>query len=77
VFGFGAANVRAALTAVRAGREVNFDGAASKLDFDAAGDLTSGEIGVWQFQSGALVEIDRFAYADGSITPPSSKQPPR
>ena len=68
-FGFGADDVRAALEAIRAGKEINYEGAASAVEFDAAGDLASGEIGVWQFQSGELVEISRSTYAAGAITP--------
>lgn len=77
VFGFGADNVRAALEAIRAGKEINYDGAASVVEFDAAGDLASGEIGVWQFQAGELVEISRSTYAAGAITPalPAAAKP--
>ncbi len=62
-FGIGPHAVAAALAAVREDRVVDFDGAASALDFDANGDLAYGEIGVWQFQRGTLVEIGRESYS--------------
>ncbi len=58
-YGAGPAGVAAALEAIRKGRPVNFDGAASKLTFDANGDLADGEVAVWQYQAGVLTEIRR------------------
>ncbi len=53
-----AAGVKAALKAVRDGDDVNFEGAATPIDWNADGDITSGFIEVWGYRGGALVTIE-------------------
>ena len=55
-------SVAAALEAVRAGRDVDYDGFSSSMDWNAAGDITSGIISVWQFQNGVPTPIDMLPY---------------
>ena len=58
----GASGVAEALDAIRSGDEVNYDGAATSLDWDANGDVTSGYIGVWQFSDGTIEEVSVTAF---------------
>ena len=45
------------------GREIDFEGAASTLDWDKNGDLLQGHIGVWRFTSDERIEeIDTVFY---------------
>ncbi len=47
------------------GRGVNFDGAASTLDWDENGDLRRGHIGTWRFTSDERIEdLDTVAYGN-------------
>ena len=41
--------VAEALRIIRGGGEVNYEGAAATLDWDANGDLVRGHIGVWRY----------------------------
>ena len=45
-----------ALRLLRAGEEIDYEGAASTLDWDANGDLRRGHIGVWRFTADGGVE---------------------
>ena len=53
----GPAGVAAALRALRNGESVNYEGAGASLDWNAAGDLVRGWIGVWQFADGGIREL--------------------
>ena len=53
----GADGVAAALAAITAGGDVDLIGAATSLDWNEDGDITSGYIGVWAYEGGAIVEI--------------------
>ena len=53
----GPAGVAAALRALRNGETVNYEGAAASLDWNAAGDLVRGRIGVWQFADGGIRDL--------------------
>lgn len=60
------AGAAAALAAVRAGREIDLDGEATALDWDANGDVVRGHITIWRFAGGEIedlrhVEIDLAA----------------
>ncbi len=61
-FAAGADGVAAALAAIRAGDEVNYAGAATSLDWDDNGDVTSGYIGVWEYADGEIVEVSVTAF---------------
>ena len=54
----GADGIAAGLEAVRDGDDVNYEGGATTLDWNAAGDVTSGFVGIWEFQNGEIVEVD-------------------
>ena len=48
--------VAEALRLLRAGEEIDYEGAASTLDWDANGDLRRGHIGVWRFTADGGIE---------------------
>ena len=56
-YAIGGEGVGAALEAVAQGWDVDLEGAATSLDWNANGDITSGYIGVWAYQGGQIVEI--------------------
>ena len=53
---------RPGLDAIRSGDDINYAGAATSLDWDANGDVTSGYIGVWQYADGAIEEVSVTAF---------------
>lgn len=53
----GPAGVQAALEAVRDGNDVNYEGAATTLDWNADGDVTTGFVGIWEYSGGEIVEL--------------------
>ena len=59
----GAEGIAAGLAAVRDGNDINYDGAATSLDWDDVGDVTSGFVGIWQYQGGAIVELDEIPFS--------------
>lgn len=61
-FQAGASGVADALAAIRAGEDVDFAGASTSVDFDAAGDIATGFIGVWQYADGAIEEVSVTAF---------------
>lgn len=54
----GPEGVAAALEAVRNGEEVDYDGAASPLDWNATGDLQTGFVEIWEYRGGKIVPIE-------------------
>lgn len=50
----GDAGIGAGLAAIRAGRNVDYDGASGPVDLDARGDVTSGSYEVWKVQGGVI-----------------------
>jgi ABC-type branched-subunit amino acid transport system substrate-binding protein len=50
------------LKAVRDGEDVNYEGAATTLDWNNDGDVTSGVIGTWQYAGGSIVELDKIPF---------------
>ena len=51
------------LSLLAEGSDIDFDGAASTLDWDENGDLRRGHIGTWRFTSdGRIEELDTVAY---------------
>ncbi len=58
----GAEGVAAALAAVRAGNTINYEGAATSVDWDANGDVLTGFIGIWQYQDGTIVDIEEVPF---------------
>jgi ABC-type branched-subunit amino acid transport system substrate-binding protein len=49
-----------ALELIEAGTDVDYSGAASEMDFDAAGDVPQGAIQVWKVEGGKIVESVRI-----------------
>ena len=58
----GADGIAGALDAIRGGSDINYAGAATSLDWDANGDVTSGYIGVWQYTDGEIEEVSVTAF---------------
>ncbi len=52
----------AALTAAADGDDIDFEGAATTLNWNDVGDVTTGYIGIWQFQGGEIVELEEVAF---------------
>ncbi|MYB23355.1 MAG: ABC transporter substrate-binding protein [Chloroflexi bacterium] len=61
-YAIGGEGVGAALAAVAEGWQVDLEGAATSLDWDENGDITSGYIGVWAYEGGEIVEISVTAF---------------
>jgi ABC-type branched-subunit amino acid transport system substrate-binding protein len=57
VFIAGPEGVRGALEALRNGDEINYEGAATTVDWDGAGDVTSGFIEIWEYRDGSIVTV--------------------
>ena len=53
----GAASIATALEAVRDGNDVNYEGGATSVDWDAKGVVGTGSIGIWEYRDGAIVEV--------------------
>ncbi|MCY3569414.1 MAG: ABC transporter substrate-binding protein [Chloroflexi bacterium] len=62
LYAVGGEGVGAALAAVADGWQVDLEGAATSLDWDENGDITSGYIGVWAYEGGEIVEISVTAF---------------
>ncbi len=58
----GPEGVAAALEAVRNGEEIDYDGAASPLDWNATGDLVTGFVEIWEYRNGKIVAIESRAF---------------
>lgn len=58
----GADGIARALDAIRSGDQIDYAGAATSLDWDDNGDVTSGYIGVWQFADGTIEELSVTAF---------------
>ncbi|MFL2634554.1 MAG: ABC transporter substrate-binding protein [Dehalococcoidia bacterium] len=54
----GAAGVKAALDLASDGKAVNFEGAATSLDWNDKGDITNGYIDIWQYKDGGIATLD-------------------
>ena len=54
----GPEGVRAALEAIHAGDDINYEGAATPIDWNAAGDVTLGFMEIYGYRDGALVTIE-------------------
>lgn len=53
----GAEGVRGALRAIDRGEDVDYEGAANALNWDANGDVTDGHMHIWQYRGGAITEL--------------------
>ena len=59
----GAAGVKAALEAAGDKDDINFEGAATTLDWNVDGDVTSGFVGIWQYKDGGIEELDEIPFS--------------
>ena len=59
----GADSVADGLEAASDGNDVNYEGAATTLNWDAAGDVTSGFVGIWKYDGGEIVEIESIPFS--------------
>lgn len=58
-----AGSIAAGLQAAAGGADIDYEGAAGTLDWDANGDITRGYIGIWRFnEAGEIEQVDVFAY---------------
>ncbi len=73
----GAAGIAAALAAVTSGSAVNYEGAATTLDWNAVGDVTTGFIEIWQYVDGAPAAIEEvpFDFSAGGTTEVAVPEP--
>ena len=53
----GPAGVRAALDAAGRGDDINYEGAATTVDWDDVGDVTSGYIEIWEYRDGGIAAL--------------------
>ena len=54
----GPGGVRAALAAVRAGEDANYEGAATPLDWNADGEVADALVEIWEFRGGRIVTLE-------------------
>ena len=59
----GVPSMLAALEAVRGGGDINYEGAATSLDWNDVGDVTSGFIEVWQYAEGTIVSVTEWPFS--------------
>ena len=59
----GADGIKRALELIRDGDDVNYEGAATTLDWNADGDVTTGFVGIWEYQDGAIVELEVLPFS--------------
>ena len=59
----GAAGIARALELVRGGDDVNYEGAATSLDWNRDGDVTSGWVGIWEYRDGEIVDVDQRQFS--------------
>ena len=52
--------IEGALDAIRNGQDIDLDGEATTIDWDANGDVTIGGVEIWQFQDGGIVSLRHF-----------------
>ena len=53
----GPAGVRAALDAAGRGDDINYEGAATTVDWDDVGDVTSGYVEIWEYRDGGIAAL--------------------
>jgi ABC-type branched-subunit amino acid transport system substrate-binding protein len=58
----GAEGVAAALAAAADGDDIDFEGAATTLNWNEDGDVTTGYIGIWQYSGGQIVELEEVPF---------------
>ncbi|MCS6937557.1 MAG: ABC transporter substrate-binding protein [Candidatus Bipolaricaulota bacterium] len=69
---FTVGQLRQALEAVRAGRDINYEGASGSVDLDRAGEPV-GPVGTWTIRNGRIVEMEVYQCTAGD--PPTCRKP--
>ncbi len=59
----GAAGINGAIEALKDGDDINYEGAATTLDWDANGDVTSGFVGIWRYAGGSIEELEEIPFS--------------
>ena len=59
----GAEGIAAGLEAVRAGDDVNYEGGATTLDWNEAGDVTTGFIEIWRYADGTIESLEQLPFS--------------
>ena len=75
----GAAGVAAGLEILRNGGDIDYEGAATTLNWNAAGDVTSGYIGIWQYTDDGIAEVRQVAFsldAEMTVAAPAQSEEP-
>ena len=54
----GIAHLSRGLDLVRGDMDINYEGAASSLDWNADGDVVSGFVSIWAYQNGEIVDLE-------------------
>ena len=62
---FGPGGVAEALEAIRADRDVDFDGAGNAMEWNAVGDVARGHVVIWQFTANGIVQIGKRPFDIG------------
>ena len=62
-FSPGPDGIEAALEAVGDGDDINYEGAATSLDWNDVGDVTSGYIEIWQYEGGEIVAVREVPFS--------------
>ena len=63
VFVPGPEGIKAALEALRDGDDINYEGAATTLDWNDVGDVTTGFIEIWQYEGGEIVSLREVPFS--------------
>ena len=56
-------SIAAGLSAADAGNDVNYEGAASSVDWNAAGDIAAGYVAIWEYQDGMPVDQETIPFS--------------
>jgi len=56
-------SIRAGLQAAANGEDVNYEGVASSVAWDEAGDITSGFVDIWEFRNGETPQIESVPFS--------------
>ena len=57
-----AASIASALDALRAGRDIDYQGAFTTVDWNAAGDVANGYVDVWDYKGGEIASLKLVPY---------------
>lgn len=59
----GVEGIALGLETIRNGGDINYEGAATTLDWNEIGDVTSGYIGIWQYADGGIEEVEQIPFS--------------